>query len=448
MTKTKWVLTLAWMGLSLNGAVASASPATLKQVQVSGGSQIDLLFDGKVTKNQIRTEFFNDIIQISLTETSVYPAKISSINGGNLVKVFAYQYAPKLVRCRITVKGKAEDFKDRLKINTSGKIMTLKIDGETASLPGDRIQTTSAAPTRVQPGTNGDNSPAARGNAPIGPAAAGKEEGGIKLADAEERALLERVLASKPAAAPAETTPAKAAPAQKESEKAESPAPAKEAKKVSGPKPMPSFYGILAKLGFVLALFGVVAMVLKRILGGKASMSSRQQKGLMNAITKYACNGLGLGGKEKMIEVLSTHYLGPKKSISVVKVMGRVLVLGVSNDAINLITQLPDGADADLDGLDLDDSEEPQITTSSAPAKQSKAANVGAKMGYGAMAAGPALFSDLLNIEKTRPAMDSVVRNSPLTPSTMAAPAQTPAAPANTGARAQIRSRLEGLKQL
>ena len=35
----------------------------LKQVQVSNGSQVDLLFDGKVGRNQIKTEYFNDIIE-------------------------------------------------------------------------------------------------------------------------------------------------------------------------------------------------------------------------------------------------------------------------------------------------------------------------------------------------------------------------------------------------
>ena len=69
----------------LGAALLLAGPAQanllgLKQVQVSDGSQVDILFDGKVNKNQLRTEFFNDIIQISLTDTAVYPAKISSIN--------------------------------------------------------------------------------------------------------------------------------------------------------------------------------------------------------------------------------------------------------------------------------------------------------------------------------------------------------------------------------
>src|SRR5271154_5553645 len=80
--------------LCFSFAPGAYAMTTLKQVQISGSSQIDLLFDGKIQKSQIRTEFFNDVIQINLTESAVYPAKISSVNGGRLVKIFAYQYAP------------------------------------------------------------------------------------------------------------------------------------------------------------------------------------------------------------------------------------------------------------------------------------------------------------------------------------------------------------------
>jgi hypothetical protein len=41
-----------------------------------------------------------------------------------------------------------------------------------------------------------------------------------------------------------------------------------------------------------------------------------------------------------LIEVLSNHPLGTRKSIAVVRVGGRRLVLGVTNEAINLITAL------------------------------------------------------------------------------------------------------------
>src|SRR5689334_14258617 len=101
-------LFIVWTAAFLCSAQAFAL-TTLTKVQVTDRSQVDLLFDDRITPRQIKTEFANDIIQISLNDVSVYPAKISSIPGSDLTKVFAYQYSPKLVRCRFTVKGKAED---------------------------------------------------------------------------------------------------------------------------------------------------------------------------------------------------------------------------------------------------------------------------------------------------------------------------------------------------
>ena len=47
----------------------------------------------------------------------------------------------------------------------------------------------------------------------------------------------------------------------------------------------------------------------------------------------------GLAG-EKRIQVLENHYLGVKKSVCLVRVPGKVLVLGVSNDRITLLDKV------------------------------------------------------------------------------------------------------------
>lgn len=48
------------------------------------------------------------------------------------------------------------------------------------------------------------------------------------------------------------------------------------------------------------------------------------------------------GAKGQLIKVLGSRYLGVKKSITVVKVPGSVLVLGIGNDRINLLTRIDD----------------------------------------------------------------------------------------------------------
>jgi hypothetical protein len=105
----------------------------LKKVQVGDGQQLFLMFDSKISQGQIKTEFFNDTVQLSLNDVSVYPAKIFSVGGPDLTKVFAYQYAPKLVRCRLTLKGDAESYKERVSVHVDGKMLTVRIGGGAAS---------------------------------------------------------------------------------------------------------------------------------------------------------------------------------------------------------------------------------------------------------------------------------------------------------------------------
>ena len=45
-----------------------------------------------------------------------------------------------------------------------------------------------------------------------------------------------------------------------------------------------------------------------------------------------------------LIQVLGSHYLGVKKTVTLVQVPGSILVLGVSNDRINLLTRIEDPA--------------------------------------------------------------------------------------------------------
>jgi flagellar biosynthetic protein FliO len=47
-------------------------------------------------------------------------------------------------------------------------------------------------------------------------------------------------------------------------------------------------------------------------------------------------------GKGRLVKVLASHYLGVKKSITVVQVPGSILVLGVGDSQINLLSRIED----------------------------------------------------------------------------------------------------------
>jgi flagellar protein FliO/FliZ len=60
---------------------------------------------------------------------------------------------------------------------------------------------------------------------------------------------------------------------------------------------------------------------------------------LLYVSRKLAGRRMGAGGG-KRIQVLESHYLGVKKSISLVQVPGKVLVLGIAGDRIDLLDTL------------------------------------------------------------------------------------------------------------
>ena len=422
------LLTLAYVPPAL-------AVTTLKQVQVSKGSQIDLLFDGKVGKNQIKTEFFNDIIQISLTDVSVYPAKISSVNSGNLTKIFAYQYAPKLVRCRFTVKGKADDYKARFYMSPRGKILTFRFEQDIAE--SDQVQVHAASAARVAPGSKGDHSPAATG---------GGSEPSARIDSAEEQALLDRVLKSSgpqtQAAAPA-VVKATDHTTDKITEKTESVDPESlpvHTTKLAGGKPLPSPVAAFGKFAAILGILGLALFGAKKFLSNR----SGDETGVMGALGRFAKTGLNRKGK--MIEVISTHYLGPKKSIAVVRVQERMLVLGITNESINLITSLSNGEEPSFDDLDLGLG--PSLTAAT-PAYRSttpnnhhapRADSFAGSLAGALNAAPAATYTPQARVPQSQAPQASQVSGS----------GATAAGPATyaPSVRDQIKNRLEGLKQL
>ena len=48
------------------------------------------------------------------------------------------------------------------------------------------------------------------------------------------------------------------------------------------------------------------------------------------------------GSNEALIKVIASQYIGIKKNISLVEIPGSILVVGVSNDNISLLTKIED----------------------------------------------------------------------------------------------------------
>ncbi|MGP0565168.1 MULTISPECIES: flagellar biosynthetic protein FliO [unclassified Nitrospina] len=63
---------------------------------------------------------------------------------------------------------------------------------------------------------------------------------------------------------------------------------------------------------------------------------------LFHVFKKYVWKNGVFGTENKPIKVLSTGFLGPKKSIALVEVAGEVLVLGIANENISLLANVED----------------------------------------------------------------------------------------------------------
>lgn len=48
------------------------------------------------------------------------------------------------------------------------------------------------------------------------------------------------------------------------------------------------------------------------------------------------------GAKDRLIRVVASQYIGVKKNIALVEVPGSILVVGISNDNISLLTKIED----------------------------------------------------------------------------------------------------------
>ena len=105
----------------------------------------------------------------------------------------------------------------------------------------------------------------------------------------------------------------------------------------------------LMKISFLVGFLALGWFVIKK----RKSISLENKKGIFKTIGKLARGSFG--NNEKLIQIMSTHYLDPKKKLVVARVMNRVLVLGVASESINLITQFiedPQSASVD-DGTSL-----------------------------------------------------------------------------------------------
>jgi flagellar biogenesis protein FliO len=320
---------LGWVvaaGLWAGASPVHASSLTVREVQIQDGVSARILLDGSIPKGGVSLDYVRDNVQFSILNSTIYPARILHAEGSGpqaFSKVFAYQYAPNLVRIRFTVDGKAEALKGRIKMALKGKTLEIHFPEPNGALPADDSADREATLlSKVLGRATGEHQ--------------AKEVKNVKEPETPP------VVAEEVKAAPEKPIPA-------EKPKTRTPLAGKR-QELAQTQPGPSPLRSLVAMFLVVGGLGLVLVYLKKAKSGKQAKRSGDSW----------LSGLLSGGRKNQpyIEVLANHALGPKQSITVVRIRDQQFVLGVTQDSVQLITQI------DADETEIDVLDDPKIADS------------------------------------------------------------------------------------
>ncbi len=259
----------------------------------------------KPLEGYIEPVIYKKSVQIDFPQSYIKPAKRYFPTGDSeITQVYVSQFSPKKLRVRLILGDEAGDLSDRFRIEKKGRYLTFRLarnepvdildhflaraagkvdraeEKAGTRAPVTRISTREAFPVSQKP-------PADRLSSSADPEPAKtkqKDPKPEKISDRKERGILGTRVS-------------------KESEPLNL---------------MSTGIRMLAMLSLVLGLIFLLFFVFK----------------------KYVLKNTIFGGGDKLIKVLGTGYLAPKKNITLVEVAGEVLVLGISNDTISLLANI------------------------------------------------------------------------------------------------------------
>ncbi len=300
---------------------AGAAPIAFKDItSFTAGDQfrVALAFNA-APKTTVK--YYEKSIQIDVPGGFVKPAQRQfSVNHAGIKEINLYQIDPSLLRIRIFPQESVAALKKNFSLEANGEKLVFAIGPK----PAPVTETLTAAPAEASKNQAVDEIvPANDGKAPEADvaqaaAASAHEESATENAapmTAEDAELIARL-----------QTTLNQIKTESEPGKEKNGGGVKEAGMLStldkpslpqAPSLGEAFVKIGSALAVVLALILIISFAAKKYLG--------------------ALEG-GFGGK-KQLKVLSSHFIGVKKNVTIIEVGGEVLVLGVTNHNINLLAR-------------------------------------------------------------------------------------------------------------
>ena len=255
--------------------------------------------------------FSRTSIQLDFSNASIVPGKRFFYTSDSLIpQVYVYQPIRGTVRVRLGLAEKIEGLAGRMEMAKKGRFLEVRINKDKpvaneVSKESDILQQLlSRASKVVVPRENGIER-----SVPIQSAASTQ-----KISPSKKTKSIQKVeLPQKPTG--------KSKFTEKGSEKKNS--PFSQAFDSSNPKTlevMPSGLRMVSMLLLVVAFMLLLFYLFK----------------------KFVLKNTPFGGSGKLVQVLGTGFLGPRNNIALVEVAGDVLVLGISNDNITLLSHIED----------------------------------------------------------------------------------------------------------
>jgi flagellar protein FliO/FliZ len=313
---------------------------------MSNGHIVRLEFKSPV-KNWVEPIFYEKSVQLDFPGAFIEPAKKSFVADSSMVtKVFASQFDGETLRVRFHIKPGTDDIKERFKMVSQGRFIIVRFDTdyiEPITKPvieavSEKVVSKKTHHTEVM----GDKELAEF----LSRASEKMKRQETILASADKKKTSTTDEQTQTAEVKVKRAGMGVAPLVDQIKKATLSNSDENKKNAAQKKPKTK---IITKdnTGFSLKDSRPTGKPMEMIPSGLKMISMfAVVLGLMFLIffgfKKYVLKNTAFGGGNKLVNVLGTWFLGPKKNIALVEVAGEVLVLGISQENITLLSSIID----------------------------------------------------------------------------------------------------------
>jgi len=308
---------------------------------MSNGHIVRLEFKNPV-ENWAEPIFYEKSVQLDFPGAFIEPAKKSfSADSSMVTKVFASQFDGETLRVRFHIKPGTDDIEERFKLVSQGRFIIVRFDTDyvepviaSSKAVSQKTQNTDVMGDKELADFLSRASEKMKRQEEILASAVNKEEQTIQEVETQSSEI--KVKRAGMGVAPLVDQIKKAALSNSDEDKKDVVLNKSKTKittkdntsfslKDSRPtgKPMemiPSGMKMISMFAVVLGLMFLIFFGFK----------------------KYVLKNTAFGGGNKLVNVLGTWFLGPKKNIALVEVAGEILVLGMSQDNITLLSSIID----------------------------------------------------------------------------------------------------------